>query len=75
AQLAFLPHASERRGNVEGHDHLFGGVSGDVPVVPVDMSDAFDLLSVGSGSAIEVFVLKVLSNLYQAWHTSIYIDY
>ena len=69
----------ERRGQIESHDHPLGGVSGDVIVVPEDLYDVSDLLSVGSGSvvgfasAFEVFVLKVLSDFYSAWHTSIYI--
>ena len=63
----------ERQGQIEGHDHLLGNVSGDVLVLLLDLYDAFDLLSVGLGSAIEVSVLKFLSHLYYAWHTSIYI--
>ena len=55
-----------------GHDHFLDDVSGGVLVVPVDQYDAFDLLSVGFGSAIEVFVLKVLSNLYYAGQTIVF---
>ena len=65
----------ERRGQIEGHEHLLGDVSVDVLVLLVDLYDAFDLLSVGFGSAIGVFVLKVLSILYDAWNTSVYIYY
>ena len=38
------------------------------------MYDAFDLLFVGFGSPADVSVLKVLSDLYYAWHTSVYIS-
>ena len=73
SRFAFLPFAPERRGQIEGHDHLLGGVTGDVIVVPEDLYDASDLLSVGIGSAFEVFVFKVLSDLHFAGCTSVYI--
>ena len=42
---------------------------GNVPSVPVDLYDMFDLLLVGFSCVFEVFVLDVLSNLCYTWHT------
>ena len=61
--FASLPYVPERRGQIEGHDNLLGDVSGDVPGFLADLYDAFDLLSVGFGSAIEVSVLNIFEQL------------